>query len=346
MIRGNLPDKKAEPSAELDSNKCPCTTKYGKACKLNKLPGYDHCHFHLTIEEEKQWKIQKDGNVAIPCRFILRNGKRCPHTSLQGFNVCYQHATKHERVYYRKQQALKRKKESNPPFSPGSQKKRKQYDGILQEKIYKAAEDEVYGFYEGAFSTASQRALFHQAPVADIDDDIKIVRYLIRDALYNQMLYDDALRAGNVDAHGFVLFSREVNETTDENGMVIARQKKEIRRKRDYLKDISSLELLLTKMLTARIELLKLENNEQKGIVPFHFNILAPSDPNLNPQNIKQLPDAPFRNPEEIPVDDQSSQSNQSSQSSQSNQTSKNPQEINNINNINNGTTSMQRGSE
>ena len=302
MKRGNLPNKKAEPSP--DSKKCPCKTKYGKACKLNKLPGYAHCHFHLTNAEEKQWKVQKDGKTPIQCRFVLRSGKQCQKPSLQGFNVCYQHASKHERVYFRKQQNNKRKKENNPSFSPGSQKKRKPYDGMLKEQIHKANENEVNGFYAGAFISVSQRKLFHQVPVSDIDDDIRVIKYLIRDALQNQMLYDSALMAGSVDKSGFVLFSREVNETTDENGNIIARQKREVRRKRDYLKDIHSLEGLLTKMLSVRIELQQVENSEEKGVVPFHFNILPPSDPNLNPQNMKLLPDAPLRNPEDIPQEE------------------------------------------
>jgi len=274
---------------EYEAKRCTFVKPDGQRCKGVRINSFQTCYHHQTPEERRQYERIKKGihptdnslDAKVPCRFQYRNGKQCQGRVLQGRNVCWAHATPQERRQWRKDRRQKKDKHLDPNLAGAAfPKQHKPYDGYLatadNERIVEVADGEVYGFYGGAFLTKEQRELFKSAPVGDIDDDIRVTRMLLRDALENQMLYIQAQAEGSVEK-GFVIFSKEVAETVDEDGRVIVSNSKTIKRRRDYLKDIAHLQKLVTNMETARITILKAQEDMDTEVNPFTFNVLPPS---------------------------------------------------------------------
>jgi len=279
-----------------EKRRCHGTTKNGGRCKAYALCGFDHCWQHMEGKAKEHYNKLKNGEP-IPaeetrqCNCIVTEkgssnyGERCKMRPIRGWLRCFAHLTPLEKQVWRRQRRANARAVGERDYYNGRTKPtikaRKTYDGhkstIDGETVVQVKDGEVYGFYGGAFLNASQRKLFQSAPVGDIDEDIKVIRYLIKDALENQLLYTDALARGDQEG-GFVIFSKDVSETVDDDGRVIASQTRIIKRRRDYLADIQKLERLLTVMEGARIEIKKAAEHFDNDIVPFNFNVLPPSD--------------------------------------------------------------------
>lgn len=276
---------------EYEARRCTFIKENNERCRSVKAAGFHTCAHHLSPDEKKQYKKLKDAKTSAKeiketptcCRFVSPSGKPCKGTVLHGRDVCWAHATPQEKKSWRASRRRAKEKQYRDPNLHGQSnpKKHKPYDGYLAtvdtEKIVEVADGEVYGFYGGAFLNKEQRELFKSAPVGDIDDDIRVVRFLLRDALESQILFLQAQARGDVEK-GWVIFSKDVAETIDEGGRIIASTTRIIKRKRDYLKDIAHLQKLVTSMETARIAIKSTQEEMDKEINPFSFNVLPPSD--------------------------------------------------------------------
>ena len=300
---------------------CNNLTQLGTRCRNSALYGFKECYLHLSSQEKAVYKKRKSAveektaskkskskiKIHTHCRAISETGEECPNVPMIGTDVCWEHASLSEREKWKQSRRksrsdIRRDRLYNESYTPrkdmgtlkAKKKPKKRYDGFKSEpdgeRIVEVENGEVYGFYGGAFLTAGQRDLFKAAPIGDIDDDIKVVRWLIRDALKNQVLFTQAHTNGDIE-RGFVVFSRQEDSIVDEGGNVISSSSRIIRRKRDYLNDIKALEALVTKMESARIEIKKASDVFDEEIVPFHFNMLPPSNPDImrSPEELEAI---------------------------------------------------------
>lgn len=279
-----------------DKRRCQGKKRGGERCRAYALCGFDHCWQHISGKEKENYIKIKNGET-IPhkevgqCACTVRErgsahyGERCKMPVCNGWLRCFAHLSPLEKKAWRRHKRTNARLPGEVDHGNGKTKPivktHKVYDGhkstIENETIVQVKNGDVYGFYGGAFLNQSQREMFKSAPVGDIDDDIKIVRYLIKDALENQLLYVDAMADGNKQG-GFVVFSKDVSQTINDEGHVIESKKRTIKRRRDYLVDIQRLQRLLTIMESARIEIKKAAATFDNDIVPFSFNVLPPSD--------------------------------------------------------------------
>lgn len=274
----------------------------GQRCKAWTMrgAGCTHCHAHSTDDEKEihhQAMAAVDAGQSItqnkvPCDCLTTEGQPCKRNAVPGYNSCVMHLSLTEKRQYKRNYNLRREREAAKDYYKAIKTSRKktmkdgiivpgkQYTGYLHnedtEKQIKK-NNELFGFYGGAFLDKYQRQLFKSVPVGDLDDDIKVIRYLVRDALENQMLFLAAHAAGKVDKKGFVTFSKEVAKTLDEGGNTIISTSRTIKRRQDYLADIERLTKLVTIMERGRIDVKAASDEFDKEIVPFHFNILPPS---------------------------------------------------------------------